>query len=305
MFQSRKKLTMNRPAIILGAGLTAIIVTYGSRAEAQNEAQYEEARKEIAEKKSAEAQIELTAGNVSKACQLYEVAEQLDPTPLHKSDLYDCLKRVGQYVTAAEQWRKVANTLTGRDADYAFDQAKQLEMEAPCLIVDVPSELQKIPDLEVSIDGQAVPRASWGTRCTMVNACEHTISAKAQNKGWPHQRVSTMAARTQYRVTIARPTWDKPPVAPTAPENPVNRAIFTIPGVSLLGVGLGTLLLATQATDVDSKSAGTIAGICLMGSGAFVLSAGAIVYVMATPTPAEKSKSAAFSGATIGVIGRF
>jgi hypothetical protein len=300
----RRVIVMKRKTFIWGAALTGIVLSYGHIASAQtvNDA----SRKEIADQKTVEAKQQFDEHNVSAACRLYEVADQLDPSPLRKADFYGCLEKLGQYTSAAEHWRKVAETLSGQDADYALEQAKRLEADAPCIIVDVPNNLQEILNLEVAVDGRAIPKVSWGKACTPVNMGEHTITAKAPNKGWAQQKHSTMAPQTQYRVTITKPIWEeKPKVIPTKSENPVPLIGFIAPMLvfSLVG-GVAALSLNVDDSN-DMKTIKSATAYTFLGAAAGTLTSGIVVYVLAKPKPSDSGNQTEVSGMSIGVMGRF
>lgn len=295
-------------AILLGSAL----MTCGHRAIAQppNNDIYEDAqlerKKGVAEASRIKGEEAFDAGQFTEACRHFDVAVQLDPTPARKSDLFSCLEKLGQYATIAEKWRNVASTLTGQDKEYAEAQAKRLDVQAPCIIVDVPIEQQTILDMEVAIDGQAIPRVYWGKTCTPVNLGDHTITAKASKHGWPQQKISTMATQTQYRATMTRPYVIQTPGAiPKKRDHSANKAILAIPSSMFAVVGAGALVFATQIPNEEEKARARIFGFTLLGSFAVVLGTGGIVYAMAEPSTPEAPTRTGFSGFRMGALGRF
>lgn len=303
---------MKRNSMVLAMMLGSAFSTYGSwaKAEQTSDDTYDTARqehkKEVAEASRLKGEDELSKGNITGACRFFDVAVQLDPAPARKLDLFGCLEKLGQYATAAEKWRKIATTLTGQEKEYAESEAKRLDAEAPCIIVDVPIEQHTIPDMEVAIDGQAIPRVSWGKACTPVDLGEHTITAKAVGYGWPYQKPSTMATHTQYRVTITPPFVVRgQPSSLDKRDSGTSKAIFAVPGTILAAVGAGSLIYATQIPSKEDALGARIFGFTLMGSAAVVFGTGGIIYAMAEPSAPEAGKRTGFSGYRIGVMGRF
>jgi hypothetical protein len=303
---------MKRNSMILVMMFGSALSTYGSwaKAEQTNGDGYDTARqehkKEVAGVSQNKGQEAFDKGNFTEACRYFDVAVQLDPAPDRKLDLFNCLEKLGQYATAAEKWRKIATTLTGQEKEYAESEAKRLDIQAPCIIVDVPIEQHTIPDMEVAIDGRAIPRVSWGKACTPVDLGDHTITAKAPGYGWPYQKPSTMATHTQYRVTITPPFVAKGPTSsPEKRDSATSKAIFAVPGAILLGVGAGALIFSTRIPNEEEAVRAQIFGFTLMGSAAVVLGTGGIIYAMAEPSAPEPGKRTGFSGYRFGVMGRF
>lgn len=303
---------MKRNALFFAVIMGSVVLTCGHRvtteeanAEPSGEAERERWR-ELADNETDVGDELVKKGEMAAACGHFETADRLDPSLVRKGTYFGCLEKLGHYLDAYERMLKVAadskDEQTKRDATA---EASRILGEAPCIIIDVADHSLKILELEIAIDGQTLPQGSWGKTCFPVNLGDHTITATAPLH-WPtRKKESTIAPKTQYRVTIAPPQI-KPKNTPSPiPRNPVNKATFAVPGLLLATIGASSVIFASQIASPHDAAAAEIFGYSLLGSAAVVLGTGGIIYAVSEPNPADSNQRIGLSRLHIGVMGRF
>jgi hypothetical protein len=311
-YMEKGPFTMKRESFIFGISLAGALFVDPNTAVAQqtNDDTYDLVRKEkqseLADQKTNAADKLVEQGDLVGACRQYEIADRLDPNLIRKGAAIACLEKLGHYADAYYRMQKIARETNDEQIRRdAMAEANRIKGKAPCIFIDVPESVREIPNLEVSIDGQVIPKDSWEKTCTPVNLGDHTITAKAPSRGWAPQKHSVMAPETQYRVTIQKPSWTGQIPAPAKPENPVNRAAFLIPSAILSAVGIGCLVYAYKMPNEKDAVTPTIAGYSFLSGAVAALGSGTIVYVVAEPNDSATTKQARLPNVTIGLTGRF
>jgi hypothetical protein len=206
----------------------------------------------------------MAAGKVAEACPKFEAAAQLSQTPGVRLNLADCWALLGRTASAWAKYEE-ARDLAGRLHDAAAVGVARraraaLEPKLSFLTVNVSSE-PATPDLQVSRDGDPVPRGAWGTALP-VDPGEHEIVAEAQGrKRWSVKvAVPPDGAKETVTVPLLAQEESAPPITPEPPSSRPNetqttpRPVQHVPsstqrnlawvsgGLGIAGVAVGSVL---------------------------------------------------------------
>lgn len=172
----------------------------------------------IAQQVFQEARELMAAGKIAEACPKFAAAAQLSPTAGVRLNLSDCYAALGK---AASAWGKADEALTiaeraGDAAAAELARQRKTALTPRLSYLTVAVAPQGARDLVVTLDGEKLPSAVWGTALP-VDPGEHAIEAGAPG----HVRWSTKAAIVgeAARLTVAVPRLEAEPVAaaPAAP----------------------------------------------------------------------------------------
>lgn len=293
---------------LIGAGLIAALE---SSAMAQNDstatsATVEDgARKERAKGLRDRADEDMKTGNHATACALYAESNDLVPDLQTEADLIECQVKLGLYADAHQRMLEAAEkakAIPDKDAwEWALKRAQEIKEEAPCIVVDVSEELRAIPDLEVSLDGATIPRASWNDLCVPVNLGTHQIQARAARRTWNPQRTTALVPRKHYLEALARPVVVIPEPPPQEKVNPVKPFVFIIPSAIFGVIGLLPLLVMEHNTTDRTRE---VVAASFLGAAVGGFTSGLTVYATTSPVPQNGAK---LTAGEVGVIyrGRF
>lgn len=287
----------------LAAGLAISSISGGLAAQEPAASDSVVTKKEQADHATEVAKDAMAKGDFKAACRLLEWANELDPQPLREMDFIDCVAQMGLYGDAYGRMLDLAAKVPPDSASVPKERAEEIKAEAPCIVIDVPSHLRTIRELEVALDGTPIPAASWNDVCTPVNLGHHTVTAKAPQRAWLPQRLSTFKIKERYTITLNKPFVEPPPPRPEEKKDMPPGVIPTIVvGLSLLGVGVGTLVGVNQQE--QTWPMGILSG-ALLGTGVGLLGTSAAIYATSTPSPSHAALRPGFTNGTIGIVGRF
>lgn len=163
----------------------------------------------------------LAAGKIKEACTKFAESQRLDPGGGTLLNLALCHEREGRLATAsAELEAATAQAIKDGRKDretIARDHFSALQPRLPKVLVEVQGAT---PDESVALDGNALPRAAWGTP-TAVDPGEHHVEASAPGRK-PTTRRFRADEKTTVRVTLPALEIDKtaPPAAPPSVSSP-------------------------------------------------------------------------------------
>lgn len=281
----------------------------------------------------------LAAGETAEACQKLDAAAQLSPTPGVRLNLSDCYAKLGRVASA---WTKAdeALALAERAGDKAAARLARrrrdaLEPRLSHLTISVPKE-SVVPGLEVTLDGEALPAAAWGTPLPM-DPGDHEIRASAAGrKAWSSKTtvssdgvtVSVSLPELTPEIPDASPPVVKAERKPSATEKSggglgAQRTVALVAGgVGVVGLGVGTIFglqsrskhdeaeqfcSGSQCWDQrgidlsdEARSAGNVSTVAFAAGSAML--AGAAVLWLTAP---DAKAAVGSNGRDIVVVGRF
>ena len=229
------------------------------------------------------ADVAIEQGKVAKGCRLYEMSLALHPDPGVELAFIECLTKMGLYGDAYGRMIDASARVEAgsESAKWAATRAEEIKKEAPCIMIDVPKALRNVRDLEVALDGIAIPPAAWNSVCTPVNLIYHNVTVKAPLMAWIPQRIGTFDAGQRYTITIANPnSQQKPP-----PVDQRSTSVGTGPaGLALLIIGGVSAASACIVTPLAAQKPGEIAaGSAICGGGGAMAVTGLILLGIASP----------------------
>jgi hypothetical protein len=216
----------------------------------------------------------MAAGRVAEACPKFAAAAELSQTAGVRLNLAECYAKLGKTASA---WAKAdeALALAERAADSAAADLARAQMATlkPTLsyLTIVLAKESALPGTEVTLDGQKILEALWGTEFP-VDRGEHEVTAKAPgHRPWSSKATVIEAGA---RVSVAVPALDveepsgaevhataQPIMAPSEPT--LDRGVSggawsrgTAHTLALVSGGLGVVGLAIGAgfgIDASSK----------------------------------------------------
>lgn len=157
-----------------------------------------------ADKLFKDAQAQLDAGNVAKACPLF--AESLKLAPGIGVSLYlaDCYERAGLRARAYRQF-KAAQVMATAKGDgrslIAGQRAQKLEAGLPRLTIAV-APATKLPDLAIRIDGWDVPEPEWNVAMPTDPGTHVVVASASAHKSLQHDVTVLNAAQATQTLTI-------------------------------------------------------------------------------------------------------
>jgi hypothetical protein len=209
-----------------------------------------------AEKATAEALFDegvaaLKSGNLDLACQKLESSQRIEAGVGVLLYLGDCYEKKGRTASAWAIFREAASIAAARGDDrapIARERADRLTSRLSKLTItmDQGSDMS-LPDLELTRDGESIPRELWGNPIP-IDPGEHIIAAVAPGYGKEEVKV-TIEGGAASIATIAIPHLEKLPEAPkaaTAPEpgdsgsTSIQRPLGVVLGIAgLAGLAVG------------------------------------------------------------------
>ncbi len=269
----------------------------------------------------------------AEACPKFQESYRLDPGLGTLLNLATCHESEGKPATAwAEFSEAVSQAKRQGDNDraqLAQDQLKALEPKLAHVSIGV-SPAAVVPGLVVKFDSKELAQAAWGLQIP-VDPGQHVVEAAAPGKQSYSQTFETPAAATVLAVTVPA-LQDAPGAVPAAA--PSAAAATPIPaavppaaapagssgshtGLIVSGVATGAFLAGTVVTgilysgkrsdfkDANSSldptrfdkrdSASTLGAVNLVFAGGTLISAGFLVYFLATAGSHESAPSAALN----------
>lgn len=203
----------------------------------------------------------MDAGKLEEACPKLAESHKLDPAGGTVLAAAMCFEKAGRVASA---WAAFTDALAIANRDKRADRAKfateqlgALELRLPRVTVDVPLAVRALPNLNLAIDGRALPSAAWDGR-TPVDPGAHVLTARADGYDVAETRFSVAQGELK-KVTAPTPPRaaavpSAPPVAgsasaivapaaPPPPETPAPRSTHPtlVPGLVVGGVGLVAL----------------------------------------------------------------
>jgi serine/threonine-protein kinase len=208
----------------------------------------------------------------SEACPKFAESQRLDPGIGTLLNLAVCHELEGRTATAWAEFTQavgIAERESRADAkQFATSHLAGLTPKLARIMIAVPRE-SDVPDLEVTLDGQALGRPAWGTAAPIDPGTHVVVAAATGKKRW--STAVTFAAAQQK--TVAVPTLEDEPAAP-APVSPVLAATpFESPEPS-------PRALVSDAVGNTQRTAGLIVG----GAGVIAMGAGVVLGLAAKST---------------------
>lgn len=264
------------------------------------------AKKEMAQQKMKDADDAMEKGDYTTACQMYAESNDLVPDFKTEYALVQCLVKLGLYADAYYRMEDVAARAPDRDSvQWAHEEAQKIKDEAPCISINISEKLRAITDLEVTLDGAVLPRASWNDACLPVNCGTHNIRASAPQTAWNPQQTLTLVPGRHYVVALGMPRSLPPPPVPPTMVNPVKPAAFAIPSGIATAVGLIGLAMIAVGPDEKDRRALEIVTTAGLFAGGLGFTTGLIVYGTAKPVPQYATARAGVVNIGAGFQGRF
>jgi serine/threonine-protein kinase len=219
-----------------------------------------------AEKLFSEAAELMDAGEFEAACPKLEESQRLDPAGGTVLLLAHCYENSGRTASAWEQF-KSAISWAQRDGrpereELAREHADNLEAKLSRLALDVPPDVEKLPGLQISVDGAEFGRALWSTPLPL-DPGPHVVTATADGHTQVQLDVSlgkngdlkvvtipmlergggAAAAPTPVAETPATqsPEADRPAAAPGDSGDTQRLVAYVVGGVGIVSVGGGAL----------------------------------------------------------------
>jgi tetratricopeptide (TPR) repeat protein len=241
--------------------LAALLAAFSSTALADNQddksvalALFEQGRSFVAQ------------GDYAKAAVKFEGAAKILHTFGILFNLANCYEKLGRTASAWSTWREAGSV--ARAANKPDDEARAAEHEralSPALsqLTIVVPQAAQLPDLEISRNGAAVPRAAWEAPLP-VDPGEQTIELRAN--AHRAQRLSIVVLPNGDKKTLTIPALEPDPTAPqiTSPAPSTEH-----PSEAL-----------AASVDTSQPSSRRLVGWVTAGTGAAVLVAGIVEWRM-------------------------
>jgi len=199
------------------------------------------AEKAAAESLFDEGVVALKQGNLNLACQKLEASQRIEAGVGVLLYLGDCYEKKGLTASAWAIFREASSIAAARGDDrapIARERAERLTPRLSKLTITMDEhDDANLPELEITRDGEVVPRAVWGTPIP-VDPGEHVIAASAP--GYSREEVKVMIEGAASIATITVPHLERraegaPSAATSAgPESSGSKSIQ-----KPLGIGLG------------------------------------------------------------------
>lgn len=232
------------------------------------------AEKAAAESLFDEGVTALKQGNLDLACQKLEASQRIEAGVGVLLYLGDCYEKKGRTASAWAIFREAASIAAARDDDrapIARERADRLTPRLSKLTITMDeSEDANLPELEITRDGEVVPKAVWGTPIP-VDPGEHVIAASAP--GYSREEVKVTIEGSASIATIAVPHLERLPAArasdgatagPKEPGKAIQKPLGIGLGVAgLVGLAIGgtfgglAIAKNDEATDPDGFNCGT------------------------------------------------
>jgi hypothetical protein len=208
----------------------------------------------------------VAAGKVAEGCAKFEASIEILPQLGTRLNLADCFEKIGRTASAWTEWREAAALASkAHDAreQFALDRMAALGPKVPRLTIDVAATTASLPGLVLKVDGQDVPKATFGTPLP-VDPGAHTVDATAPGKPPFSQKVDVSASKTvTVDLSAAKPT--APVVVASKPSEGGGHGLRTvglavgIGGIAGLGAGM-TMGMIARSSYRSAFSRGDCAG---------------------------------------------
>jgi serine/threonine-protein kinase len=212
----------------------------------------------------------MSTGNAAEACPKLEAAAQLSRTPGVRLNLADCWLMLGRTASAWAMYAEALD-LAERQQDAAAAKVARtarvaLEPKLSYVKLNVTNE-PAVPGLELSRDGEKLPRALWGTRLP-VDPGEHEFVAAAPGyKRWSAKVEIKGQGATESVVvpTLERDENAPPAMGPAASDRQPNEVATTPREASTTPFGTQrTLALISGGLGIAGVAVGSVFGLVAM-----------------------------------------
>lgn len=206
--------------------------------------------------------------NWAAACPKFAESHRLKPGGGVVLNLALCYRKTGRTASAYARYKE-GLALAVRDKNearikIARDGIDELEPQLSHLTIVVKEEP---PELKIDLDGQAIPRAAWGSRFP-VDPGKHVVVASAPGKTAWRGEVGVEDTADQKTIEIPK-LVDAPKQLPPVPrdevvriDHPTRRVVgYVVAGVGVVGLGLGSYFGA-RAISAKSRSDDECVGGC-------------------------------------------
>ena len=279
----------------------------------------------------------------SEACPKFQESYKLDPGLGTLLNLATCHESEGKPATAWAEFSEASSQAKRQGdndrAQLAQDHMKALEPKLAHVSIGV-SPAAVVPGLVVKFDSRELAQAAWGLQIP-VDPGQHVVEASAPGKQNYAQTFETPAAATVLAVTVpalqdapggvpaaapvaaAPVSTVEPAAAPTATTPSASNGSHT--GLIVSSVATGAFLVGTVVTgilysgkrsdfkDANSSldpsrfdkrdSASTLGTVNLVFAGGTLVSAGFLVYFLATSASHEAAPSASTGLNVVPLVG--
>jgi tetratricopeptide (TPR) repeat protein len=201
----------------------------------------------------------MSAGKFAEACKKFEASQRLDAGLGTLLFLADCYEKANRLASAWALFREAESIAMGRSDQGRAQVAKEryASIEPRLSKVWIKVAEGNDPSMQVTRDGEPVPRESWGIALP-TDAGDHTIEAKAAGrKTWS---AKVVVAREAEDVPVEVPVLEAAPEAPKAAPAPTpapsaspardqgtgsvsstqRTLAFVVGGVGIVGLGVGS-----------------------------------------------------------------
>ena len=345
-----------RPALVAGLSLSALLALapLPARAQPAPSAEVKAGARAAAEQGS----DEYKAGHYDKALDLFTRAESLIHAPTHVLMLARTQVALGRLVAAQDGYRRLAREELSPRAPAAFKKAREAaeaelrELEPRIPQVNVTVSGPAPANLAVFMDGRLIPPALVGL-LHPVDPGAHVLRATAEGLASPDRTITLKEGQKLAVELVLAPAAAAAPLAlsplaptpiaasePSAPDAPpegkrngARIAAFSMLGVGVVGIGVGTafaILFAekrgqatslfdkcgagctgptadqVRALDDSANSKGTAAVVGLVAGGALAIG-GAVTLVLSRnkSAPTAAAITPWIGAGSAGLAGRF
>jgi hypothetical protein len=210
------------------------------------------------------------AGDCAGALPLFHKAYEIFPTALGPlRNAAECEESTGRWASARRSWLDLKRAvMTSRDAKYdgweadASSAAERLAPRVSHLTVDVSTGGSDVGALEVTINGEALPKALVGTTLDR-DPGKYVVRARVPGAVPVEQSTDlvTGEARTVRLVLAPAATNVRSPAAPAPPEHRGTSA-WTLGGIVTTSLGVAALAGMGVALGVRQSALDTLTAEC-------------------------------------------
>ncbi len=258
---------------LVAAGICATLALDASPASADNGFSQEAA----AEALFREAAVLFDEGKTEEACAKFDASQQLDPALGTTLRLADCYDRIGRTATAWAAFQRAAAMANKQDQPereaIANERAEDLYSRLSYLALKVSEATASLPGVEVTLNGAAIPRGTWGTPIPVDPGTQLLVVRAPGHVEWSQELdISTTPGTQQARVpalteeprkevpSTAKPVrgsaatpMDQPEPWPEESSSTQRVLAYVSGGIGLAALGVGGYF-TYQAYRLDQRS---------------------------------------------------
>lgn len=201
----------------------------------------------------------MKAGRIDEACEKFAASMEEDPSPGTLLNLGQCHEKQGKLATAWAEYKEARSLAKQRGETERVDVAEKLARDVEPRVAKLTIVAPELPGLEVSRNGKAVSRPSWGVAIP-VDAGTYEIEAHApQHAPWSEQ----IAIRDGERKTVTVPALAPmsgpapepagPSPMPNGPDRAGGPSALLISGIVVGIVGVGGLVAGGVLTGLAAS----------------------------------------------------